>query len=317
MMIDRALLRRQTIGVLFGGLSAERPISLQTGNAVLKTLRDAGYQVVGIDVDRQIALRLRAARVDVAFNALHGRYGEDGTIQGVLEYLGIPYTGPGVLGSSLALHKVMTKRILRAADIPTPAWVCCPPGARPAALVLDFDLPVVVKPVHEGSSLGIAVVRDPAQLPAAVAAAAARDREVFIERYIAGSEITASVLDGEPLPLIQIEPLSGLYDYEAKYTPGKAVYRVPAPLDTGLTRTIQELAVASCRATACTAGAVRVDFRLGEDMTPWVIEINTVPGMTATSLLPKAAAAAGLSFIDLLERMLATAAVHVGCFDRG
>ncbi|MBN2233328.1 MAG: D-alanine--D-alanine ligase [Deltaproteobacteria bacterium] len=310
--IDRGTLRRRTIGVLYGGLSAERLISLKTGAAVLETLRAGGYRAVGIDVDRQIAVRLVEHDIDVAFIALHGRYGEDGTIQGLLEYLGIPYTGPGVLGSSLAMHKVMTKRILAAAGIPTPEWVCCLPESPPAVAEIGIDFPVVVKPVSEGSSLGITVVEAPAGLPAAVAAAGERDREVLIERYIAGTEITVSVLDGVPLPLIQIEPLSGLYDYEAKYTPGKTVYRVPAPLAAALTRTIQELAVASCQATACTAGAVRVDFRLAPDRTPWVIEINTVPGMTATSLLPKAAAAGGLTFIDLLERMLTAAALHVG-----
>ncbi|HDS15185.1 MAG TPA: D-alanine--D-alanine ligase [Proteobacteria bacterium] len=291
------------IGVLYGGLSAEREISLKSGKAVAMALQELGYLVTLIDVDRQIVERLRESQVAVVFNALHGTYGEDGTIQGVLEYLQIPYTGPGVMASSIAMNKVMTKRILRAQGLPTPDYtvsteaeleVKLPPGGYP----------LVVKPVAEGSSLGMTIVTDEKQLPEALAQAHRYNQPVLLESYVPGLELTAAVLNGEPLPLIEIRARGGVYDYRAKYTKGYSEYLVPAPVTDEITREVQSLACAAARILSCDRGAVRVDFRLDMDNRPFIIEVNTVPGMTETSLLPKAAAAAGIDFVTLIDRIL-------------
>ncbi|MBW1645594.1 MAG: D-alanine--D-alanine ligase [Deltaproteobacteria bacterium] len=298
--------KEKKIGVLLGGLSAEREVSLKTGAAILEALLSRGYRAVAIDVDRQVCRRLQEEGIEVAFLALHGRYGEDGAIQGVLEYLQIPYTGPGILASGLAMNKLATKRMVRSAGLPTPDYQVC----RAAGDVdLQLPCPVVVKPVNEGSSLGISVVREPGSLPAALEQAFAYDGEVLIEKYVAGKEVTAAVLDDQPLPLIEIRPASGFYDYRAKYTPGQTEYLVPAPLAVKTAARLQKLAVAACRVTGCDCGAVRVDFRLDSEDNPYIIEINTIPGMTATSLLPKAALAAGLDFPSLIEKIVCGASL--------
>ncbi len=291
------------IGVLYGGLSAEREVSLKSGRAVGEALESLGYEVEMLDVDRQIAGTLNRSGIERVFIALHGAYGEDGTIQGILEYLQIPYTGPGVMGSSLAMDKVMSKKLLLAAGLPTPEFTVPEPGCG-RVLVPPGGFPVVVKPIAEGSSLGMSVVKRAEELPGALAAARRYSPRVMVESFIAGRELTAAVLAGEPLPVIEICPKSGIYDYQAKYTKGFTRYLVPAPLPEGVAENIGELACASVRALHCTRGAVRVDFRLDDQLNPYVIEINTVPGMTETSLLPQAAAAAGIAFPALVEQIL-------------
>ncbi|MBN2707207.1 MAG: D-alanine--D-alanine ligase [Deltaproteobacteria bacterium] len=291
------------IGVLYGGLSAEREISLKSGKAVALALQELGYLVTLIDVDRQIFERLRESRVEVVFNALHGTYGEDGSIQGVLEYLLIPYTGPGVMASSIAMNKVMTKIILRAHGLPTPDYTVSA-GAELEVKLPPGGYPLVVKPVAEGSSLGMTIVTDEKQLPEALSEARSYNQQVLLESYIPGLELTVAVLNGEPLPVIEIRARGGVYDYRAKYTKGYSEYLVPAPVADEITREVQSVACAAARALACDRGAVRVDFRLDTDNRPFIIEINTVPGMTETSLLPKAAAAAGIDFVTLIDRIL-------------
>lgn len=298
------------VGVLYGGLSAEREVSLKSGKAIGLALQELGYLVTLIDVDREVFEKLKAARIEVVFIALHGTYGEDGTIQGVLEYLKIPYTGPGVMASSIAMDKVMTKRVLLTHNIPTPDYtvshvsedeIPVPPGSYP----------MVVKPVAEGSSLGMSIVSGAEQLPKALSDARKFSPQVMIESYIPGLELTASVLGEQVLPLIEIRARGGVYDYQAKYTKGYTDYLVPAPIDAESTRKVQDLARASVKALGCTKGAVRVDFRLDMENRPYVIEVNTIPGMTETSLLPQAAAAAGIDFTNLIDRILQGAGLDI------
>jgi len=291
------------VGVLYGGLSAEREVSLKSGKAVGLALQELGFMVTLIDVDRDIFVRLKEAKIEVVFIALHGAYGEDGTIQGVLEYLQIPYTGPGVMASSIAMNKVMTKRILLSHEILTPDYTV-PAISGSEVPVPPGGYPLVVKPVAEGSSLGMSIVTDAADLDQALIKAREFSRQVMIESYIPGIELTAAVLQGEPLPLIEIRARGGVYDYQAKYTKGFSEYLVPAPLDEAIAHQVKDLAVAGARALGCDRGAVRVDFRLDMANRPYVIEINTVPGMTETSLLPQAAAADGMDFVTLIDRIL-------------
>ncbi len=291
------------VGVLYGGLSAEREVSLKSGKAVGLALQELGFMVTLIDVDRDVFARLKEAKIEVVFIALHGAYGEDGTIQGGLEYLQIPYTGPGVMASSIAMNKVMTKRILLSHEILTPDYTV-PAVSDSEVLVPPGGYPLVVKPVAEGSSLGLSIVTDAADLDSALIKAREFSRQVMIESYIPGIELTAAVLQGEPLPLIEIRARGGVYDYQAKYTKGFSEYLVPAPLDEVIAHQVKDLATASARALGCDRGAVRVDFRLDMANRPYVIEINTVPGMTETSLLPQAAEADGMDFVTLIDRIL-------------
>ena len=298
------------VGVLYGGLSAEREVSLKSGKAVGLALQESGYLVTLIDVDRQVFEKLKESRVEVVFIALHGTYGEDGTIQGVLEYLKIPYTGPGVMASSIAMNKVMTKRVLISHEILTPDYTV-PSDCGDDIAVPPGGYPLVVKPVAEGSSLGMSIVTGSEQLPKALAEARSFSPQVMIESYIPGLELTAAVLGDEALPLIEIRARGGVYDYQAKYTKGYSEYLVPAPIDAEICRKVQELARASARALGCTRGAVRVDFRLDMENRPYVIEVNTVPGMTETSLLPQAAEAAGMNFTTLIDRILQGAGLDI------
>ncbi len=291
------------VGVLYGGLSAEREVSLKSGRAVGLALQEAGYLVTLIDVDRQVFEKLKKSHVEVVFIALHGAYGEDGTIQGVLEYLKIPYTGPGVMASSIAMNKVMTKRILLSHGILTPDYTV-PALISDEIAVPPGGYPLVVKPVAEGSSLGMSIVTGAEELPKALAEARSFSHQVMIESYISGIELTAAVLGDEALPLIEIRARGGVYDFQAKYTKGYSEYLVPAPTSPEISQKVKDLARTSARVLGCTRGAVRVDFRLDMENHPYVIEINTVPGMTETSLLPQAAEAAGLDFVTLIDRIL-------------
>ncbi len=294
------------VAVILGGRSDEREVSLSTGRAVAEALRRRGHEVDEVDGDQGLAERLIRLAPDKAFVALHGRWGEDGTVQGLLEMLDIPYTGSDVLSSALAMDKVASKRMFGACSVPTPPWQVLEPHEGPGAARLPP--PLVAKPPRGGSTLGVAVARDAPAVPEAVGRARAVEPRVLLEAFVEGLEITVGVLDAEPLPIVEIRPDSGFYDFESKYTPGRTRYLCPAPLEPGAAARSTEAAVAAYRALGC-SGAARVDLRLDPDGAPWVLEVNTIPGMTPTSLLPKAARAAGMSFEDLVERILAGASL--------
>lgn len=291
--------RGRVVGVLMGGLSTEREISLATGKAVIAALRERGWYTIGIDVGRDLPDQLRANRIDVAWVALHGRFGEDGCVQGLLEMLGIPYTGSGVLASALAMDKIATKRHLQALPEITLARDAVVRVGQP----LPDILPCVVKPAVGGSTIGIAKCTTAEELQAAVAQALALDAQVLVEELIIGDEITVAVVDGRAMPVVRILPESGFFDFEAKYTKGMTRYEVPAAIDSHTWERAQSAAVAAYEAVGC-SGLARADFMVRKDGEPVFLEINTLPGMTATSLSPMAAGATGVSFPELVEKIL-------------
>lgn len=301
--MTRDELKTRTIGVLMGGVSAEREISLRTGNAILAALLGSGYRAIGIDAGSDLPARLREEAIEVAFVALHGRGGEDGSVQGLLETMRIPYTGSGILASSLALDKVMTKRVLLQQGLPTPLFAVYRQGDDIDALVATVDnYPVIAKPVREGSTIGVTIAADAEALRSGIEAAAAYDKQVLVEEFIRGRETTVSVFDGEALPIIEVVPKSGFYDFESKYTAGQTEYLLPADFPEPIYAEMQQVATQAFAALGC-VGAARVDFMVrGEEL--YCLEVNTIPGMTATSLLPKAAAATGIDFGELVQRIL-------------
>lgn len=293
------------VAVIMGGTSNEREVSLKSGAAVVAGLREAGFDVapVVLDADRIDAL---PAGVEAVFLALHGGYGENGGVQDDLDRLGVPYTGPGAAASRIAIDKIATKRVLERAGVPTAPFEVLPRGADATAL----PLPVVVKPPRDGSSVGISKVAEPGQWAAAVQAARAVDAqgEVLVEAYIPGREWTVGVLGGEALPVVEICAPNGWYGFAEKYTQGMTQYAFPESAeDAPLIAKCQVLALLAFQAVGC-RGVSRVDFRVTPEGQPYVLEINTIPGFTATSLLPKAAARAGLTFSALCARLLSTAA---------
>ncbi len=298
------------VAVLYGGRSSEREVSLRTGAACADALRQKGYDVTLVDVDLDVAQRLRDARAEVAFIALHGRWGEDGCIQGLLEAMGLPYTGSGVLASAVGMDKVVAKVLFKTLGIPVIEYAVFPPERAAAIGVgdLPFGLPCVVKPSGEGSSVGVHLVKDPAGLAAACKDAASFKGDVIIERYVKGKEIQVAVLDGKALGAIEVVPANEFYDYAAKYTAGTTQYFYPARIPADHTRRVMEAAEVAHKGLGC-AGVTRTDFILAPDGTPFILEVNTLPGMTATSLVPKIAAGNGLPFPDLCERLLEGAAL--------
>lgn len=292
------------IAVFLGGPSAEREVSLRSGAAVAAALRTRGRPVVEIDPSGSWSL---PAGIDVVFLALHGTYGEDGTVQAELERLGVPYTGCGVEASRVAFDKAETKHRLLAAGVPTAPFTVVeradapwPAGWRP---------PVVLKPVRQGSSVGLQFVDRVEDWPAALAAALAHDDTVLVEERILGREVTVGILEDRALPLVEVRPRSGAYDYQSKYTRGATQYLCPAPFDPAVTARLQAAGLEAFRAVGGRDYA-RVDVMVAADGSPSVLEVNTLPGMTETSLLPMAAAAAGLDFTGLCERMIALALVR-------
>ncbi|APG28880.1 D-alanine--D-alanine ligase [Syntrophotalea acetylenivorans] len=301
--------REKPIAVLMGGLSAERDVSLRTGEAVLQSLKRLGYAAFAIDAGRDLPSRLTWQQASKVFIALHGRYGEDGTVQGLLEIMQLPYTGSGVLASSMAMDKVVTKKLLVYHNQPTPAFVECTAADLVQGPLAECPpLPVVVKPAREGSTIGISLVRKEEELQPALEEALRHDELVLVEQFIAGREVTVGVLDGEALPIIEVVPEGGFYDYQAKYTAGRTEYLLPAPLESELYANLQQAAVEVFNILGC-SGAARIDFMIRDDKF-FCLEANTIPGMTETSLLPKAAAAAGISFDQLVERILAGAGIN-------
>lgn len=321
------------VAVLMGGRSSEREISLRTGQGIAQALRNLGHEVTSVDAadgavltagqeestarSRESVLALPVSGMlaavqssvvtaaDVVFIALHGTYGEDGTIQAALELAGKTYTGSGVLASAIAMDKAMSKRVFEREAIPTPHWVVLEsgvPGSNVDTSLLG-GYPLVVKPNREGSTMGLTIVKHPSELNAALEKAGRHDAQILIEQYIEGREMTVAVVGEEAYPVVEIEPKSGFYDYEAKYTKGMTTYTCPAELEKEEAKLLRELAVECAGALGC-RGVVRVDFRIDEEGEPWVLEVNTVPGMTPTSLVPMAAKAKGLSYDQLVGRIV-------------
>lgn len=303
------------IGVLMGGRSSEREISLKTGQAVYQALIRRGYDAVTIDVTDRLHRDLEDQKVAIAFLSLHGPGGEDGAVQGFLETVGIPYTGSGIRASAVGMHKAATKTILTAHGIPLPAGTIVRDCDRSSLVKVlrqtKLKLPIVVKPVSQGSTIGVSIVRRSNQWKEALALAHRYDPEAMVESYIPGHEAAVSILgtaaEGpKVLPPIEIVAPEGFYDFSAKYQKGKTRYLCPAPFPPKVVHHIGELARRTYEVLGC-EGAARVDFRITPRGRPYVLEINTVPGMTETSLLPMAAAQVGITYDDLVERILQSA----------
>ncbi len=300
-------LKKKKVGVLMGGLSVEREVSLKTGAACADALARKGYDVVRIDVGRDVAAKLLEEKVEVAFIALHGRYGEDGSIQGLLESMFVPYTGSGVLASAIGMDKIFSKWVFLARGIKTPQY-CDFPGYEALekhGFELFFPFPAVVKPSGEGSSVGVQIVKNADELKKAAQAAASLKGSILVEQYVKGREIQVAVLDDEALGAIEIVPAKGyeFYDYEAKYQSTSNEYIFPAPLPEEQYRGVCATALAAHKALGC-SGATRSDLIVDDRGEAWLLEINTLPGMTNASLLPKIAAGRGIDFDGLCERLL-------------
>jgi D-alanine-D-alanine ligase len=297
------------VAVLMGGKSAEREVSLKSGALVLAALRARGMDAHAFDPAEKSLEALIAGRYERAFIALHGRFGEDGTLQGALEWLGLRYTGSGVLGSALAMDKLRAKRLWMAQGLPTPPFEILAETSDFRATVNRLGLPLMVKPVNEGSSIGMSKVRAAGDLEEAYALAVNYDRAVIAEKFVEGTELTAGILGEEALPLIKLETPRDFYDYQAKYVADDTRYLIPCGLPAAREREIQQLCLRAFDALGC-SGWGRVDLMLDRAGKPWLLEVNTSPGMTDHSLVPMAARAAGLSYEDLCMRILEQA--HVG-----
>jgi D-alanine-D-alanine ligase len=302
----RKELAGKRVGMLMGGLSVEREVSLRSGAAIAQALRSLGYLVVDVDVQRDVGARLLEERIDVAFVALHGRYGEDGCIQGLLESMHLPYTGSGVLASAVGMEKVFSKQVFLARGIPTPPYRSFDTVEEALAGLetLPFPLPAVVKPSREGSSVGVFICKTRQACEEAVRKAAGFAGSILVEQFIAGREVQGAVLEDASLGAIEIVPAREFYDYEAKYSADSGTkYLFPAPLPGPQYARVNAVCLAAHRALGC-SGATRSDCIVTADGDVWLLELNTLPGMTATSLLPKIAAGQGIDFPALCERLL-------------
>jgi D-alanine-D-alanine ligase len=293
---------KQKIAVLMGGPGSERNVSLATGRGVSKALRSAGNEVIDVDVrDEEFPL---PKDVDLAFNCIHGTFGEDGQLQKILEARGVAYTGDGVEESRIAFDKILSKQKFREHKVATPESEVIDAGQRP-----KMSLPLVVKPARQGSTVGIVIVRKEDELDSGLKEAAKYDRKLLVEKFVSGRELTIGVLGDQALPILEIIPKGGFYDFNTKYpflnpqAGASAEHVCPATVDAGLTKKIQELALQAFRALGLMVYG-RVDVLLSDKSEPFVLEVNTIPGMTETSLLPEAAAAAGISYVDLCRRII-------------
>lgn len=294
------------VAVLLGGKSAEREVSLNSGAMVLAALRSRGVDAHPFDPAEQGLDVLMDQRFERAFIVLHGRFGEDGTLQGVLEWLGIPYTGSGVLASALAMDKLRTKLLWQASGLPTPPCELLHAEADLDAVAARLGLPIMVKPVNEGSSLGMSKVREARGLDEAFALAVNYDRVVMAEKFVEGPELTVGILVDQALPIIKLETPRDFYDYQAKYISDDTRYIIPCGLPQARERELQALCLEAFRALGC-SGWGRVDLMLDAEGAPYLLEVNTAPGMTDHSLVPMAAQAAGMSYADLCLRILEAA----------
>lgn len=320
--MTRSPVTKKRIGVLMGGLSAERDISMRSGLAIYQNLQEMGYDVVLIDVGKDIAQVIKKEKVRVAFLALHGGIGENGSIQGLLETVGVPYTGSGVLASALAMDKVASKKIFTFHGLPVAPFMVVRKGksakkGKAAAakteipFVFDypdfptpsFDLPWVVKPVSEGSSIGVSIVKEEKELIPCMEKTFALDSNVMIEKCIKGKELHIGIIGDRVLGGVEVRPSLEFYNYEAKYTSGLTDYIIPPEVDAHVYEKACDLALMAHTALGC-AGVSRVDFMIDRDNELYILEVNTLPGMTATSLIPKIAKAAGMSFNDIIEEII-------------
>jgi len=299
----------QKIAVLMGGRSSEREISIKTGKQISQALAGEGYEVKEFDPAGALVNGLKDFQPDVVFIALHGKYGEDGTMQGLLELLGFPYTGPGVLSSALCMDKVIAKKVMCYEGIPTPSFHVITEELEEGAvenLIKELGLPLVVKPSKQGSAIGVSIVREKGELEKALNEALKYDQAVLVEAYIDGTELTAAVLgtkNPRVLPLVEIVFETEFYDYTAKYSPGMSHHIIPARISPEAAAKVEELALRTYRAMDC-CQLSRVDFMLNSEGQPFVLETNTIPGMTETSLFPDAAKAAGISFAELVSLLV-------------
>jgi D-alanine-D-alanine ligase len=301
MATDQSLPKK--IAVLMGGPGSERDVSLATGRGVSKALRSLGAEVVEVDVhDENFAL---PKDVDLAFITIHGTFGEDGQLQEILEERGVPYTGDGVEASRAAFDKILSKEKFREYDVVTPEWEVIEAGQRPT-----ISVPLVVKPARQGSTVGVVIVKDASELDSAMAEAAKYDRKLLIEKFVSGRELTIGILGDLALPILEIIPKGGFYDFNNKYpflnpqAGGGAEHVCPAKIDPNKTKQIQKQALHAFRALGLVVYG-RVDVLLPDSGNPFVLEVNTIPGMTEASLLPEAAAAAGINYVDLCARIIA------------
>ena len=304
------------IVVVMGGPSTEAEVSRRSGTAILEALKAKGYNAEGLELNpATFANDIKASGAEFVFNALHGKFGEDGIIQGTLEMMGIPYTGSGVMAAAVTMDKVATKRFFMAEGIPTPkahTYFRYEFKKRDLTgeILQEFSVPVVVKASSQGSSIGVVIVEKAEELEAALEEAFRYDREVLVEKFIKGRELTVAVWGNEEkqeaLPIIEITTVTGRYDYVTKYKVGASTHIIPAPLPEEVTKKVKEIAIRAFAVCGC-SGMARVDFMLGEDNQPYVIEVNTIPGMTETSLVPDAGRAAGIEFPELCARILAMA----------
>jgi D-alanine-D-alanine ligase len=308
-------LKRKKIGVLMGGSSSEREVSLRSGGAIYNALKAARYHVAPIDAKGDLCAILKKEKIDFAFIALHGGHGENGAVQGLLEIMGIPYTGSGILASALAMDKEASKKAFLYHGVPVPPFKIVSgsgfrvPGSskkletRNSQLKTGFSLPWVVKPAAEGSSVGVEIVKKRTSLRRSIESAFSFGGQVIIEKYIEGKEVQIGILNGRVLGGVEVRPFFEFYNYEAKYTAGLTEYIFPPSLDKKTYRKAEDAALAAHKALGC-KGATRVDLIVDVSGNPYVLEVNTIPGMTETSLLPKIARNAGLDFVDLLEEIL-------------
>ena len=300
-----ALMTNKKIGVLLGGLSSEREVSLASGNAIVKALREKGYHPVAIDVGRDAAGKILEHGVEAAFIALHGKLGEDGAIQGMLEVMGIPYTGSGILASALGMNKTVSKQVFRSQGLLVGPYEVIYDGdaGKVGAITEQIRFPVVIKPHAEGSSVGVSLVFNKEQVAPAVELAFQYGNEILVEKFIKGKEVQVGILGDRALGAIEIVPKSAFYDYRAKYEKGMSDHFFPARVPEAVYRRALEAGLSAHRALGC-RGYSRVDFIIDESGAPYILEVNTLPGMTATSLLPEIAKGAGISFPDLVEEIL-------------
>ncbi|MBN2058616.1 MAG: D-alanine--D-alanine ligase [Candidatus Saganbacteria bacterium] len=307
-------LKSKKICVLMGGRSGEREVSLRSGKRVFDSLKKQGYDVITMDLEDDLISRLKAARVDLVYIILHGRFGEDGTVQGLLEMANIPYTGSKVLASALAMNKLAAKRVFDAVGIPTPRYIEIDTNCdlRQEALRIRkvFPFPLVLKPTSEGSSLGVTIIKEQDDFEGILKKTVAEFRDVFIEEYIKGQEVTVGIIgtgsDLRALPILELVSKNEFYDFHAKYTAGITEFILPARLSGPLTRKVQEIAVRAHKALGC-YGVSRVDMIIGQDHIPYVHEVNSIPGMTERSDLPAEAECAGISFDELVVKILGSA----------
>jgi D-alanine-D-alanine ligase len=290
-----------------GGTSAERDVSIQSGQCVMRALATLGHSAQSLDFDARFVDAIREIAPDVVFNALHGPGGEDGTIQGILQWLGIPYTGSDIVSCALAMDKHLTKKLLAAEGLPTPAWDTFDlSGGTLPLLPGSLNLPLVVKPRSSGSSAGVSIVRTHEEWTKTMIGSAPRTTQILVEEYVAGREFSCGILGEEPLPIVEIIPADEFYSYDAKYKAGGARHLVPAPLDPDLAARLQMLALSVHRLVGLRDYS-RTDFMVSREGRPYILEINALPGLTPQSLIPDEARAAGITFEALIERLVQSA----------